>query len=158
MGEIVPQSKAHTPVTQRTTHEQKIAIRADMTVLEEAMEKHPDKFDLYGQAIHHFADGMYARELFMPAGTVATSLVHKTDHFCFVLYGECDVADEGIGVHRIKGPCMLKTTAGTKRALNIITDSLWVGVYVNPDNITDIDELVGNLTSTGYLQPLDDEE
>ena len=33
---------------------------------------------------HHFADGMYARELFRKAGTLIVGKVHKKEHF-FVL-------------------------------------------------------------------------
>ena len=43
---------------------------------------------------HYFANGMYAREMFMPAGTILTGAVHKTTHFCILSQGHVHVISE----------------------------------------------------------------
>jgi len=151
---VFTESKAHTPPANVTTLEDKRTIRESVAKLEEAMEQHPDKVDLYSQAVHHFADGVYARELFMPAGTTITSLIHKTDHFCFVLKGKAEVVDEGAGIVTVEAPCMLRTLAGTKRALHILEDSLWVGVYANPDEEREIEDIAQRIISPVHLDNL----
>ncbi len=37
---------------------------------------------------HHFADGIYARELFIPAGVCLVGALHKTNHLFTVSQGE----------------------------------------------------------------------
>ena len=114
----------------------------------------PDKVDLYNQATHSFATGMYARELFMPAGMTVTSLIHKIDSFCFIMYGKAKVVDEGVGIHYVEGPTMIHTQAGTKRALYIVTDSLWIGVYPNPDEERDIEKIKDRIISPVHIDKL----
>ena len=121
------------------------AMEADGAVMED--DPHVAKGGL--DPVNHFTDGMYARELFMPAGVYLTSKVHKTNHFTFVMYGKAAVIDERTGPTIIEGPCMIKTPAGTKRALQILTDSLWITVHATDD--TDLDVLDKTMYSTTYL-------
>lgn len=99
------------------------------------------------QHVNHFTDGLYARELWMPAGFILTSKIHRTNHLTFVMYGQAEVIDELAGPVFIEGPCMLKTKAGTKRALRILTDSMWVTVHATEE--TDEQKLEDELFSTG---------
>lgn len=99
--------------------------------------------------VDHFADGLYARELFMPAGIVVTSKIHKTNHFCFVLRGAAEVIDENSGYEVIEAPCMIRTKAGTKRILRILEDSLWITVHATME--TDVDEIEKQIIATDYL-------
>ena len=41
---------------------------------------------------HHFSDGMYAREMVMPAGCIVVGALHKTKHLFSVVSGECEVS------------------------------------------------------------------
>ena len=41
---------------------------------------------------HMFTDGMYIREIFMPAGSLITSKIHKTEHPYIVSYGKVAVS------------------------------------------------------------------
>ena len=38
--------------------------------------------------VHRFTPGMYIREIFMPAGTMLTSMIHKTEHPYVVSQGK----------------------------------------------------------------------
>jgi hypothetical protein len=98
---------------------------------------------------HTFAEGIYVREMFMQAGGLVIGKVHKNDHIWFLLYGELEIATEN-GTELFIGPCYVKSPAGTKRVLHAITDSVFVNVFPNPNNITDIEELENNLTCTYY--------
>ena len=98
---------------------------------------------------HTFAEGIYVREMSIQKGGLVIGKVHKNDHIWFLLSGELEVATEdGIELHI--GPCYVKSKEGTKRVLNALTDSVFVNVFPNPLNITDIETLENNLTCMYY--------
>jgi mannose-6-phosphate isomerase-like protein (cupin superfamily) len=83
---------------------------------------------------HRFTDGLYVREIFMPAGTLITSKIHKTQHQYFVLKGKVSVwIDEGEEVY-IEAPYIGVTEPGTRRVLYIWEDCIWATAHANPDN------------------------
>ena len=47
-------------------------------------------------------------------------------------------------------PCYVNAPEGTKRVLHALQDSVFVNVYPNPDNITDIETLEDMLTCKSY--------
>ena len=98
---------------------------------------------------HTFAEGIYVREMFIPEGGLIIGRVHKNDHIWFLLTGELEIVTDN-GVELYIGPCYIKAPAGTKRVLHAITDSIFVNVYPNPTNNTNIEELEDNLTCVYY--------
>jgi hypothetical protein len=70
----------------------------------------------------------------MPAGTLITSKIHKTQHQYFVLQGAVSVwIDEG-EENYIKAPYIGITEAGTRRVLYIWEDCIWATAHPNPYN------------------------
>ena len=87
---------------------------------------------------HHFSDGMYAREMVMPPGSIVVGALHKSKHLFTVVSGECEVSS----VHereKITAPYLGETVPGTKRVIYSETGCTWIGFY--PTHLTDIDEL-----------------
>jgi hypothetical protein len=85
---------------------------------------------------HRFTDGLYVREIFMPAGTLITSKIHKTQHQYFILKGAVSVwIDEGEEVY-LEAPYIGITEPGTRRVLYIWEDCIWATSHPNPDNET----------------------
>jgi quercetin dioxygenase-like cupin family protein len=84
---------------------------------------------------HHFTEGLYCREIFMPAGTLITSKIHKTQHPYFVLKGKAIVWIDGIE-HIIEAPFMGVTEPNTRRVLYILEDCVWTTCHPNQDNET----------------------
>lgn len=77
---------------------------------------------------HYFADGMYARELFRPAGTLIVGKVHKKEHFYIVLKGSVKVSmDDEVKV--FTAPAVLVSKPGTKRAVLSLEDSICMTVH-----------------------------
>jgi hypothetical protein len=98
---------------------------------------------------HSFSEGVYIREMFMAKGSLVIGKLYKISHTWFLLEGEITVAtDEGIN-HYI-APCYVHAPEGTKRVIQALEDSVFVNVYPNPDNITDINTLEDMLTCTSY--------
>ncbi|MES2864111.1 MAG: hypothetical protein V4666_08335 [Bacteroidota bacterium] len=84
---------------------------------------------------NRFTDGMYVREIFMPAGAFITSKIHKTQHQFFILKGKAQVWIDGVE-HILEAPYIGVTEAGTRRVLYILEDCVWCTSHPNPDNET----------------------
>ena len=91
-----------------------------------------------GETRHHFSDNMYARELFIPAGTVVVGALHKSKHLYMVVTGKCKASSQYETVD-IEAPYIGETIPGTKRVIYAETDCVWIGFF--PTQLTDIDEI-----------------
>jgi hypothetical protein len=77
---------------------------------------------------HYFADGMYCRVLFRPAGTLIVGKVHRKEHFYVVCSGTIKVTTDD-GVQEITGPKVIVSSPGTKRAVLALTDATCLTVH-----------------------------
>ncbi len=84
---------------------------------------------------NRFTDGMYVREIFMPAGAFITSKIHKTQHQYFILKGKAIVWIDGIE-QILEAPYIGVTEPETRRVLYILEDTIWATSHPNPDNET----------------------
>jgi hypothetical protein len=98
---------------------------------------------------HSFSDGVYVREMFIPAGSFMIGKIHKFSHTVFLLKGKILVATEN-GVVCHTAPCYISSPAGVKRAVHTLEDTIWVNVHANPENTTDIKTLENNLVCSSY--------
>ena len=87
---------------------------------------------------HHFSDGLYARELFIPAGVCLVGALHKTKHLYTVVKGKCKVASKFESIE-IEAPFMGETEPDTKRVIYAITDCIWITYH--PTELTDVEEI-----------------
>lgn len=101
---------------------------------------------------HTFADGIYVREIRIPAGKCLTGKIHKHSHPNFLMSGIVDVFTEAGGYERLEGPLSMISPPGTKRALITITDCVWVTVHVNPTNTQDLDDLEEIVIAKDYQE------
>lgn len=75
--------------------------------------------------IHSFSPGFYIRQIFMPAGTLITSLIHKTKHTYQITKGIVKVKiNEGEWEILEAGHAGV-TEPGTRRILFIESDCVW---------------------------------
>jgi hypothetical protein len=89
---------------------------------------------------HSFSEGVYIREMFMAKGGLVIGKLYKISHTWFLLEG----------VNHYIAPCYVHAPEGTKRVIQALEDTIFVNVYPNPENITDIEELEDMLTCTSY--------
>ena len=85
--------------------------------------------------LHHFAPGVYMRQMDAKAGTLMVTKMHKTEHFLIILKGSASVLDNGELVH-FKAPQIIKTKVGTKRVIYFHDDSSWLTAH--PTTETDL--------------------
>lgn len=74
---------------------------------------------------HVFVPGMYERTIFMPAGSLITSLVHKEKHRYNVSKGAAYVQINVGEWKMIEAPFRGTTEAGTRRVLYILSECEW---------------------------------
>lgn len=75
---------------------------------------------------HSFANGIYMREIRIPAGMVLTGKIHRHAHPNVLMEGEVLVVTEQNGLERLKGPMAMISEGKTKRALVALTDLHWI--------------------------------
>lgn len=88
---------------------------------------------------HRFTPGLYTREIFMPAGTIITSKIHKTEHPFVVSKGRLWVLVEGGEWEHIEAPHTGITRPGTRRLLFVEEDTIWTTFHPTP--LTDLDAI-----------------
>lgn len=124
------------------------AVREKITELEKAIQSVPLDQQVSFENLHNFCPGMYARTVFMPAGTVLTSKIHKTQHFFVVSKGSCTVSNSHGERELISAPYLGVTMPGTKRALLIHEDCIWTTFHAT--DLTDVAEIERTILAESF--------
>lgn len=113
--------------------------------LESAIREHLPAVDL--PVKHYFSKGVYARELFIPAGTVLTGEIHKHENLNIMSQGDMTVlTDEG--PKRVQAPFTIVSPAGTKRAAYAHTDTVWTTIHGTDER--DVDKIKQEFIADSY--------
>ena len=82
---------------------------------------------------NYFADGIYLRQMEMPADTVVVGAIHNHLHAWFLLTGRVLINNNGEIIEHI-APCFTISKPGSKRLIYALEDSIFVNVHKNPSN------------------------
>jgi len=125
-----------TELAMLATADPTLPMRGKVLALESALRALPQAEML---TEHFFADGMYCRSLFRPAGTLIVGKVHKREHLYIVTRGRVQVVmDDGVKV--LEAGTVLVSQPGTKRAVLALEDSVCVTVHrTNKRNLRKIE-------------------
>ena len=88
--------------------------------------------------VHRFTDGIYSREMTVPANVCLVGAKHKTRHFFIISKGKC-VINDGETIQTLEAPYHGVTEIGTKRAITAITELVFTAFHVTDE--TDIDKI-----------------
>ena len=88
--------------------------------------------------VHRFTPGLYIREIRAPAGTLATTFIHKTEHPFVLSQGVVSIFNDGETIH-VEAPYTGITKPGTRRVVLVHVDCVWTTFH--PTNLTDIDQI-----------------
>jgi len=102
---------------------------------------------------HTFGDGLYVREITMPAGMFVVSKIHKKHHPYFILKGDVSVLTEE-GVVRLRAPYQGMTPAGTKRVLYIHKETVWTTIHATRE--TDLEKIEEEIIAKTFDDVLPD--
>ncbi|WP_458763673.1 hypothetical protein [Cupriavidus basilensis] len=89
-----------------------------------------DQTDL--QTVHHFSDGMYAKEMRLPKGHMAVSHKHTYSHLSILAAGAAVVeTDEGSRIYR--APACIEIKAGMHHQITALEDVTWFCVHATDE-------------------------
>lgn len=96
---------------------------------------------------HSFADGVYVREIFIPAGMLIVGKIHKHSHPNFIVKGDVSVLTEE-GPKRLRGPCFMISPAATKRLVYTHEDTTWITIHATKE--TDLEKIEEEIIAKSY--------
>lgn len=96
---------------------------------------------------HHFAPGVYAREQRIPAGTILTGKIHKTEHLSIIAKGKIAVVWPG-GKEIFSAPHVMVSKPGAKRAGYALEDTVWITVHVTEH--TDLEKIENEVIAKDF--------
>lgn len=121
-----------------TTDKTPEQMRASIVALESAMLESPLQIEL--KTTHHFAPGIYMREIFIPKGVTLTGKIHKTEHMNILSQGRLIVYTES-GMKELTASTVVKSSPGIKRVGHALEDSVWITVHPNIADEQDVQKL-----------------
>jgi hypothetical protein len=125
----------------------------NLDLLESAMIQHPQ---IEIVPVHRFADGIYAREITIPAGTLLTGKIHKTEHLNIISKGSITVWSKKDGIKRIHAPFSFVAKPGTRRLGYAHEDTVWTTIHATQE--TDLNKLEAELIEPHEITPLELQE
>lgn len=96
---------------------------------------------------HHFAPGLYAREILLPAGSLVVGKIHKHAHINTISRGHVTVYTE-FGESDLLGPVTFTSKVGTKRVVLAHEDTIWTTYHVTEE--TDLDKIEDYVIAKSY--------
>lgn len=99
----------------------------------------------------YFCNGVYAREITIPAGVILTGKIHKHPCLSAVLTGKMEViTDQGPKI--IEAPLFYESPAGVKRAGRCLEDCRWITFHPYDGPELDEQAMADLLTVDTYEQ------
>lgn len=103
---------------------------------------------------HRFADGLYIREITVPADAVTVTARHKKENVTVVLKGKLSILDQD-GTKVVEAPALFVTPAGTQRVIYHHTEVILTTIHANPTGETDIEKLEAEIFAFDFDEPED---
>lgn len=100
---------------------------------------------------HYFANGFYAREMTMPAGSMVVGAVHLSEHLCIISKGDVSIESDELSGY-FQAPYTYVSKPGAKRAIYAHSELVWTTVHMTEE--TDIKVLEQELVQ-GMAPALD---
>lgn len=98
---------------------------------------------------HFFANGLYAREMFIPAGVCLVGKIHRHEQIYMVL-GDVTIATPGAEPERVNACEPRVAGAGVKRAIYAHADTFFTTFHTNPTNERDLDVIESALIAPSF--------
>lgn len=90
--------------------------------------------------VHYIADNIYARELSLPAGSLAIGHIHRERHICTCSKGSAIVYSVDAPVRHVEAPHTWISEPGTQRVVFCVTDVVWTSYHVIDGAAVDVSD------------------
>jgi quercetin dioxygenase-like cupin family protein len=97
--------------------------------------------DLGGEITHHFSDGLYAKESFVPANTSIMKHMHDFSHLSILAKGRVAVL-KGEVIEIIDAPACIEIKANVVHGITAMSDCVWFCIHAtdekDPSKVDDV--------------------
>lgn len=92
--------------------------------------------------VHHFSDGLYSKEIHIPAETMVVQHKHSYAHMSILAKGKVVVlVDDESKI--VEAPACLEIAAGKHHAVKALTDCVWFCVHATDEkDASKVDEVL----------------
>jgi quercetin dioxygenase-like cupin family protein len=87
---------------------------------------------LGGDVVHHFSDGLYAKEFFVPKDTAVMKHTHDFSHLSILAKGKV-VVTQGDRIEIIEAPACIEIKAGLEHGVKAVTDCVWFCIHATDE-------------------------
>jgi len=113
------------------------------TIIETSLRITENVGDFLGQ-VHHFSDGLYAKQVHIPAGHVVGSHAHTYSHLSVLAKGDVILEVDGVQTE-VSGPACLEIVAGRHHRVFAKTDAIWFCIHATDEtDVNNIDKVLVN--------------
>lgn len=102
----------------------------------------PGHWDFDPGIVHHFSDGVYAKQAKLPAGSEVLQHKHSYSHLSILAAGRVIVSAEGQEDTEYVGPACIEIRAGVHHSIRAIEDSVWFCIHAtdetDPDKVDEV--------------------
>jgi quercetin dioxygenase-like cupin family protein len=109
----------------------------DMTIANEFAEK-KGTFECDLGTVHHFSDGLYAKQMHIPAGYEAISHAHEYSHLSILSKGQV-IVETDEWKKEFVAPACIEIKAGIHHKVTSLQDSVWFCIHATEE--TDADKI-----------------
>ena len=82
--------------------------------------------------VHHFSDGLYAKQMIIQADTMILKHTHSFSHLSILASGKVAVM-RGDEVDVIKAPACIEIKAGLVHGVKALTDCVWFCIHATDE-------------------------
>jgi len=90
------------------------------------------RFDADPMVEHHFSDGVYAKQMFIPKGYVAATHKHNFSHLSILAQGQV-VVSTNAGSHFYLAPACIEIKAEEHHTIEALQDCVWYCVHATDE-------------------------
>jgi len=91
---------------------------------------------LGGDVVHHFSDGLYAKEFFVPRDTAMMKRTHDFSHLSILAKGRAAVM-KGDSIEIIEAPACIEIKSGLVHGVKAIDDCVWFCIHATDERDPD---------------------
>lgn len=98
---------------------------------------------------NYFSEGLYAREIFIPKGTLLVGKIHKFKNLSIILKGKLTFFSID-GGKTVEAPHTFVANPGVKRVIYAHEDSIWMNVHATLE--TDLEKIENEVIAKDYSE------
>lgn len=100
------------------------------------------RFDVDLGTVHHFSEGVYAKQMHLPKGYFAVSHKHSYSHLSILAAGVAEVeTDDGKAIYA--APACINIAAGLNHKITALEDVTWFCIHATDEtDVAKIDEVL----------------